>query len=86
MENSQKPISPIFNSDGFVSHQSRIEEYNQKQLLSGLTKREYFAGLAMQGLLASRNWQLEPYNKDTPEVTAEFALQITDELLKQLAK
>lgn len=47
----------------------------------GLTKREYFAGLAMQGLLA---------NPDLTELNIEnltvLAIEHTDELLKQLEK
>ena len=52
----------------------------------GLTKREYFAGLAMQGLLASRDWQIEPINDDTAIVTSVIAVEFADELLKQLEK
>ena len=43
----------------------------------GLTKREYFAGLAMQGLLASNNGQTTKY-------LVKKAIESTDELLKQL--
>ena len=52
----------------------------------GLTKREYFAGLAMQGLLASRDWQIEPINDDKAIVTSVIAVEFADELLKQLEK
>ena len=48
---------------------------------AGLTKREYFAGLAMQGLLA--NTELTELNIENLTV---LAIEHTDELLKQLEK
>lgn len=48
-----------------------------KDECSGLNKREYFAGLAMQGLLA--NWSTHP------QECAKRSIQIADELLKQLS-
>lgn len=45
----------------------------------GLTKREYFAGLAMQGLLGSGRRYT-----DMPKQIAEAAVKQADELLKQL--
>ena len=69
MKNSEQPINPI---EG--SHQGINPE-----MIIGLTKREYFAGLAMQGMLA---------NKDVINMvsikTAERAIEYADELLKQL--
>lgn len=48
----------------------------------GLTKREYFAGLAMQGLLAS--W---PENgRLNPDKTAEHATLFSDALIAALNK
>jgi len=44
---------------------------------SGLSKREYFAGLAMQGLLVSN------HDADFKEI-AEWSVKMADELLKQL--
>jgi hypothetical protein len=43
MKNGKQPIAPMpyNNLDGTIQH----------DVYSGLTKREYFAGLAMQGLL-----------------------------------
>jgi hypothetical protein len=49
------------------------EEYYPQD---GLTKREYFAGLAMQGIIASGNYS---------EIEAPCcAVNLADELLKQL--
>jgi hypothetical protein len=50
----------------------------------GLTKREYFAGLAMQGVL-SQNSKYSP----TPKLAANIAIravQIADALLEELNK
>jgi hypothetical protein len=47
----------------------------------GLTKREYFAVMAMQGSLASRTVPLNHINK---ELFIEISIQFADELLKQL--
>lgn len=63
------------------------------QVFFGLTKREYFAGLAMQGLLAnpggpiqanaSNGWSL---TNCTREQVAGAALRFADALLSELAK
>ena len=64
MENKNKPAYPV--SDNNYSG-------------VGLTKREYFAGLAMQGLLAtSRNLSIDS------KWLSEASIKYADELLKQL--
>lgn len=53
----------------------------------GLTKREYFAGLAMQGLLANNDgFYVDETEKTTTgfENKAKFCVLMADELLKQL--
>ena len=62
MKNSEKSIYPI----------ERLE--NEK----GLTKREYFAGLAMQGIVS--NSKLIYYKSESCKI----AIELADELLKQL--
>ena len=47
----------------------------------GLSKREYFAGLAMQGMLANSYPDTMGFNE---EQIAKIAINYTDELLKQL--
>lgn len=44
----------------------------------GLTKREYFAAMAMQGILAN------PNNRMSPRVSAETAVLAANELINQL--
>lgn len=65
----------------FPSVQTHENKYN-----NGLTKREYFAGLAMQGLLSSNSpsfWGNANGRNVVSEIAKE-ALAHADELLKQL--
>jgi hypothetical protein len=67
MKNADKPINPIEKSP--VSYEGKV----------GLTKREYFAAKAMQGLWSSDNeFEMEPKS------VAQLAIESADELLKQL--
>jgi hypothetical protein len=68
MKNGEKPIVPIADMN------------NQLSDLIGLTKREYFAGLIVQGFCNSEN-----YNIDIEKLVKK-SIQISDELLKQLEK
>ena len=65
MKNSESPVYPAEIKNG---------ECIFKYL--GLTKREYFAGLAMQGLCADTNCK--------SSMIPEIAVELADELLKQL--
>jgi len=77
MKNSEHPAfpKPHQNMDGSIQH----------DVHNGLTKREYFAAMAMQGLLAANAEYYHgnipiPVNKSIAISSIEFA----DELLKQL--
>jgi hypothetical protein len=77
MENGKKLI-----------HSFNSTDYSQGHF-EGLTKREYFAGLAMQGILANETVRsiLSGNNgMQVPNLIAEYSLQYADELLKQLDK
>lgn len=78
MENSEQPVYP---------HNVKTTKDNNITFLqcNGLTKREYFAGLAMQGLLAAKYEYLKG-NADIPAdgMIEHYAVQMADELLKQL--
>lgn len=68
--NGERPVYPITIEDNG----------NTTVTYSGLTKREHFAGLAMQGLLAKEGvWSSD-------EILAQRSIEIADELLKQLEK
>ena len=80
MKNADKPIVPLNGTDN-VLLKSRDEEYiEQCSVLLGLTKREHFAGLAMQGYVAS---DVDP---DSFENLAKFSVLAADALLAELDK
>jgi hypothetical protein len=64
--------------------------HNSEQgVQDGLTKREYFAAKAMQGLLSNPEWMKEYKGEKylmQPDIIAEVAIKITDELIKALNK
>ena len=82
MKNADKPINPFksikFNGKEFFEYNL---PYNHKQY-SGLTKREYFAGLALQGTCSNQEF-LKNLNGD-PNLVIKACIEIADELLKQL--
>jgi hypothetical protein len=92
IKNSDQPAQPIvYTEKVYDSFGDCVEQVTVKE---GLTKREYFAGLAMQGLLTSQ----PPYKdgryygvgveetKKNIRNFVEHSLLIADELLKQLEK
>lgn len=83
MKNADKPITPLHGADGTLFSSSTVDESAIKSLglLTGLTKREYFAGLAMQGLIGKGAEIIH-----NPADVANYAVDFADELLKQLDK
>ena len=81
MKNADKPINPIVQEEN-IGQGGKIlmcTEY-------GLTKREHYAGLAMQGLLANCNGGMTSGGSRTfsPNEISKLAVLHADELLKQL--
>jgi hypothetical protein len=73
MKNSDQPIYPINEDDKY-----RLDSYPDISYI-GLTKREYFAAMAMQGLLAGdRDFMMKM------EDIVKCAISHTDALLKEL--
>lgn len=71
MNNADKPINPVL---------------TQNPSLIGLSKREHFAGLAMQGMISNPNI-VRPKESDKEfKDFSERAIKYADELLKQLEK
>lgn len=68
MENGQKPANPVTNN-----------LYDPNSI--GLTKREYFAGLAMQSIL---RYSMENEIPNVFTATASDAVDMADALLKAL--
>ena len=69
MNNADKPINPVL---------------TQNPSLIGLTKREHYAGLAMQGLLALPDKGTFASFDEAIERICELSIKFADELLKQL--
>lgn len=70
MENKDKPAFPT----------SEVKLSGDIIIDGGLTKREYFAGLAMQGL---HSWLINPSEKQLSEY-AKICVSMANKLLKQL--
>lgn len=56
-------------------------EYNNNYVSIGLTKREYFAAMAMQGALANKS-----AHERTIEMITESAVKLADALIEELNK
>ena len=69
MNNADKPINPVL---------------TQNPSLIGLSKREHYAGLAMQGLLALPDKGIYNSFDEAIERICELSIKFADELLKQL--
>lgn len=84
MKNADKPIYP---SVAETINETEFTEYNlphRQRQLSGLTKREYFAGLAMQGMLLNGGMMINGQKCFALDTIAKLAIQQADELLQQL--
>lgn len=60
--------------------------YLESDPWSGITKREYFAGLAMQGLLSLYDGQSIVPNENNVNYMAELSVKSADALLEALSK
>ena len=80
MKNADKPINPITRS----CQQEEDDFVNKLTPLIGLTKREHYAGLAMQGLLALPDKGTFGSFDEAIEWMCEVSVKFADELLKQL--
>lgn len=81
MKNADKPINPITRS-----FQEENDFVNKWTPLIGLTKREYFAGLAMQGMLSNSEWRttLDIETNTVERALIRDSIKYANELLKQL--
>jgi hypothetical protein len=87
MENSKQPIYPcimqqVGDNDYRLHRDSDAREHRIPMM--GLTKREHFASIAMQGLLAGH--AIDEKFSSGVDTVAKFAIEYADELLKQLAE
>ena len=85
MKNADKPIYPLKGADDIFFNEKEESYIKEVKPLIGLTKREYFAGLAMQGLISSFTEKASYGGWGTEiEETIKCAINYADELLKQL--
>lgn len=85
MKNADKPIYPTTSKKINDTEFFEYELPDKERQYSGLTKREYFAGLAMQGLISTFTEKASYGGLGTEiEETIECAIYYADELLKQL--
>lgn len=80
MKNSEKPIYPVVNADGFCTSFSNIE--GEEGGAIGLTKRELFAAMALSGIMA--NNRAEPTHSSHFRNIAEDAVKAADAVLSFL--
>lgn len=71
----------VNNADQFIGQTTVMVEPDGSTKWHGLTKREHFAGMAMQAQVASGRWR-----PDLPGLDASYAVAIADLLLTELAK
>lgn len=84
MNNGDMPAMPhnrIMPSDVGINDVSEFAKYS-----AGLTKREYFAGLAMQGLLSDYRYFESCKDAVPSEHFASQAVAVADALLAELEK
>lgn len=75
MITGNEPIQPVYSATGNPSDEGDIPYLEGRKVFIGLTKREHFAALAMQGLAD---------NDETPEQISVTAVQIADALINAL--
>jgi len=79
MKNANKPISSLVYTEDVETKFNGTKKVQTVE--TGLTKREYFAGLAMQGLLSNPYPDIVGLN---PDIITSTAIDLADKLLKQL--
>ena len=83
--NGEMPASPVecvWSDSGIPTHGAQTN--NSTGWTTGLTKRELFAAMAMQGILANRVY--EPPRRTKLAGMAKDAVSAADALLAELAK
>jgi len=80
IKNGDMPVNALtgYAYENFESAVNKSGSYNPE--CQGLTKREHFAGLAMQGILS------HSFGRVNPEGCAMASMQFADALLKELEK
>ena len=81
MKNADLPVAPAYSPEGEILDEKELHEMKLNFSCSfGLTKREYFAGLAMQGLSGDTD------SCDYSKAIAGIAVSHADALLAELER
>lgn len=88
MKNADRPMNPVEVSGDGEGNIQGMQTGNYSGWETGLTKREYFAGLAMQALISNPNIK-RPVSShiDDGKESSDFskvAIEYADSLLKEL--
>lgn len=67
-------------------HPDDFDNFRDVRSDGGLSKREWFAGLAMQGMLAGFATETDIPHQHIPVTIASFSVMCADALLAELAK
>lgn len=76
MSNANEPAFAGLQFDDMPGGGARIVQ------VGGLTKREYFAAMAMQGYASDHKWRVDT----SPEMTARAAIFMADALIAELER
>lgn len=83
MKNADQPAYPSECASGIEWTDSKGKKIKERSSFNGLTKREMFAAMAMQGILSS-GLPVDGRTIYHPDAIAVTATRYADELLKQL--
>lgn len=92
MSNANEPAHHLKQNERIEDPTTGCITINESEYCyTGLTKREYFAGLAMQGMLSSDYsgefmGEINDNTNDRPNGLADNAIRYADALLKQLGE
>ena len=90
MKNSDMPAMPL-SGDAYedFAHYDGTKNTSHNPQCQGLTKREHFAGLAMQGILSNHvtgDADLHSSHNEWLNDISQASVEFADELLKQLGE
>jgi hypothetical protein len=92
MENSKQPITPIWMTQNGKESFTPLkpgQKTGYEKLFTGLTKREYFTGVIIQGLLSSFTDREKDFlikDENWSDTFISNCVGMADEILKQLEK
>ena len=84
MKNRDKSVYPQITSKS--NYQDVLSDVSVTTDDKGLTKKEHFMGMALQGLLSGRKDGLDRINSEMIESYVKVADQLSDAILKKLEK